>query len=172
MILYYFLLSEDNTVEGGNWEEKLREMSFKIIVRELREMKDGIGNMSKRVGEGMQWRGLTRSQTAVVPDEASPSLIDPNHQSQWTNLPPELLLDILRRVEESETSWPARAVVVYCASVCRSWRDIIREIVKTPEQCGRLTFPISLKQVVLMNLCCFFVVLHTPLVILLSVCRL
>lgn len=121
-------------------------MSFKIIVRELREMKDGIGNMSKRVGEGMQWRGLTRSQTAVVPDEASPSLTDPNHQSQWTNLPPELLLDILRRVEESETSWPARAVVVFCASVCRSWRDIIREIVKTPEQCGRLTFPISLKQ--------------------------
>ncbi|XP_024020612.1 tubby-like F-box protein 5 [Morus notabilis] len=121
-------------------------MSFKIIVRELREMKDGIGNMSKRVGEGMQWRGLTRSQTAIVPDEAPPSSTDSLHQSQWTNLPPELLLDILRRVEESETSWPARAVVLFCASVCRSWRDIIREIVKTPEQCGRLTFPISLKQ--------------------------
>ncbi|MBA0592039.1 hypothetical protein Gorai_009026, partial [Gossypium raimondii] len=27
-----------------------------------------------------------------------------------------------------------------------SWREITKEIVKTPEQCGRLTFPISLKQ--------------------------
>ncbi|KAL3591999.1 hypothetical protein D5086_010639 [Populus alba] len=50
------------------------------------------------------------------------------------------------RVEESESSWPARVVVVHCASVCRSWREITKEIVKTPEQCGRLTFPISLKQ--------------------------
>ena len=113
-------------------------------------MKDGIGSMSRRVGEGKHWRSRSyRSQTSIAPDEATPlsmhSVAD--HQSQWTNLPPELLLDILRRVEESETSWPARAVVVFCASVCRSWRRIINEIVKTPEQCGRLTFPISLKQV-------------------------
>ncbi|GFP96035.1 tubby-like F-box protein 2, partial [Phtheirospermum japonicum] len=67
-------------------------------------------------------------------------------QGQWANLPPELLLDIIRRVEESEIAWPARTVVVFCASVYRSWRDIIKEIVKTPEECGRLTFPISLKQ--------------------------
>ncbi|KAL1354833.1 hypothetical protein AAHE18_05G071100 [Arachis hypogaea] len=49
-------------------------------------------------------------------------------------------------VEESETSWPARTVVVSCASVCKSWRAVTKEIVNTPEQCGRLTFPISLKQ--------------------------
>ncbi|KAF4383319.1 hypothetical protein F8388_009350 [Cannabis sativa] len=124
-------------------------MSFRSIVRELREMKGGIGNMSKRVSEGKHWRSRTRSQTAIVPDEAAaavPSSTPSIPQSQWANLPPELLLDILRRVEDSETSWPARAVVIFCASVCRSWRDIIIEIVKTPEQCGRITFPISLKQ--------------------------
>ncbi|RWV93569.1 hypothetical protein GW17_00043970, partial [Ensete ventricosum] len=33
-----------------------------------------------------------------------------------------------------------------CAAVCRSWRDITKEVVKPPEQCGRITFPISLKQ--------------------------
>lgn len=125
-------------------------MSFRSIVRELREMKDGIGSMSRRVSEGKHWRSRTRSQTAVVPDEG-PSSTHPIHQSRWANLPPELLLDILRRVEESETSWPARAVVVFCASVCRSWRDIIIEIVENPEQCGRITFPISLKQVVPLN---------------------
>ncbi|KAJ6736759.1 TUBBY-LIKE F-BOX PROTEIN [Salix viminalis] len=79
-------------------------MSFKSIMRELKEIKEGIGSISRRGVEGNHWR------------------------------------------EESEVSWPARAVVVHCASVCRSWREITKEIVKTPEQCGRLTFPISLKQ--------------------------
>ncbi|PSR88056.1 Tubby-like F-box protein, partial [Actinidia chinensis var. chinensis] len=113
-------------------------MSIKSIVREL---KDGIGSISKRGVEGKHWRKRTRSH--IAPDVAPPG---PTEQGQWANLPPELLLDIIRRVEESESSWPARTVVVSCASVCKSWRDITKEIVKTPEECGRLTFPISLKQ--------------------------
>lgn len=115
-------------------------MSFKSIIREL---KDGIGSMSRRGVEGKHWRNRTRS--FVAPDMAT--YTTPSNQGQWANLPPELLLDIIRRVEESETAWPARTVVVFCASVCRSWRDITKEIVKTLEECGRLTFPISLKQV-------------------------
>lgn len=66
---------------------------------------------------------------------------------RWANLPPELLLDIIQRVEARETCWPGRGDVIACASVCRSWRQITKEIVKPPEQCGYLTFPISLKQV-------------------------
>uniref|UniRef100_A0A2P2KLX7 Tubby-like F-box protein n=1 Tax=Rhizophora mucronata TaxID=61149 RepID=A0A2P2KLX7_RHIMU len=118
-------------------------MSLKSFVRELREMKDGLGSISRRGIGGKHWRG--RTKTHIAPDETSP-VSETVEQSLWANLPPELLLDIIRRVEESETSWPARAVVVYCASVCKSWREITKEIVKTPEQCGRLTFPISLKQ--------------------------
>ncbi|KAG6401907.1 hypothetical protein SASPL_138775 [Salvia splendens] len=114
-------------------------MSFKSI---LREMRDGIGSMSRRGVEVKHWRSHNRS--FVAPDV---TLLEPvEEQGQWANLPPELLLDIIRRVEESETAWPARAVVVSCASVCRSWREVSKEIVKTPEECGRLTFPISLKQ--------------------------
>lgn len=120
-------------------------MSFKSIVRELKEMKDGIGNVSRRGSEGRRWRSRTRSH--IAPDHAVPPLTSVE-QGQWANLPPELLLDIIQRVEESETSWPSRAVVVFCASVCKSWREITKEIVKTPEQCGKLTFPISLKQVI------------------------
>ncbi|KAF8035737.1 hypothetical protein BT93_C1689 [Corymbia citriodora subsp. variegata] len=118
-------------------------MSFKSIVRELKEMKDGIGNVSRRGSEGRRWRSRTRSH--IAPDQAAPPSTSVE-QGRWANLPPELLLDIIQRVEESETSWPSRAVVVSCASVCKSWRDITKEIVKTPEQCGKLTFPISLKQ--------------------------
>ncbi|KZV47603.1 tubby-like F-box protein 5 [Dorcoceras hygrometricum] len=117
-------------------------MSFKSIVRELKDMKDGIGSLSRKGIEGRLWR--SRSRSYVAPDVVVP--IDPIQQGRWANLPPELLLDIIRRVEESETLWPARTVVVFCASVCKSWRKITKEIVKTPEECGKLTFPISLKQ--------------------------
>ncbi|KAI4381719.1 hypothetical protein MLD38_007768 [Melastoma candidum] len=118
-------------------------MSFKSIVRELREIKEGMGNVSKRGLENRSRR--SRTSSFIAPENAGPSL-PLVEQGQWANLPPELLLDIIRRVEESETSWPSRAIVVSCASVCTSWRTITKEIVKTPEQCGRLTFPISLKQ--------------------------
>jgi len=108
-------------------------------------MRDGIGSMSKRGVESRRWNGRTKSY--VAPDITLTSL-EPIQQGQWANLPPELLLDIISRVEESETTWPARAVVVHCGSVCKSWRDVTKEIAKTPEQCGRITFPISLKQVI------------------------
>ncbi|KAJ1420756.1 Tubby-like, C-terminal [Sesbania bispinosa] len=118
-------------------------MSLKSIVRELKEIRDGIGSISRRGGESRHW--LSRTKSHVAPDVLV-TPFEPIQQGQWANLPPELLSDIIRRVEESETSWPARAVVVFCASVCKSWRSITKEIVKTPEQCGRITFPISLKQ--------------------------
>lgn len=118
------------------------EMSFKSIVRELREMRDGIGNISRRRVEGRHWCNRTRSH--IAPDVAP---FEPSEQGQWANLPPELLFDIISRVEESETTWPARNVVISCASVCKSWREVTKEIVRTPEECGRITFPISLKQV-------------------------
>ncbi|XP_019421065.1 PREDICTED: tubby-like F-box protein 5 isoform X2 [Lupinus angustifolius] len=116
-------------------------MSLKSIVRELKEMRDGIGSISRRRVESRHCHSCTKSH--IVPDVTP---LEPIRQGPWANLPPELLMDIIRRVEESETSWPARAVIVSCASVCKSWRVATKEIVKTPEQCGRLTFPISLKQ--------------------------
>ncbi|CAL0311494.1 unnamed protein product [Lupinus luteus] len=118
-------------------------MSLKSIVRELKEMRDGIGSISRRGVESKHWH--SRMKSHIVPD-VTVTPLENIQQGPWANLPPELLLDIIRRIEESETSWPARAVIVSCASVCKSWRAVTKEIVKTPEQCGRLTFPISLKQ--------------------------
>lgn len=124
-------------------------MSLKSFVRELMEMRDAIGSMSRRRVEGKHSK--SHKQSHIAPEQALVPF-DSSQQGQWANIPPELLLDIVRRVEENETSWPARAVVLFCASVCRSWREVTKEIVRTPEQCGRLTFPISLKQVVLLCL--------------------
>ncbi|KAK8988975.1 hypothetical protein V6N11_030346 [Hibiscus sabdariffa] len=109
--------------------------------------------MSKKISE-REKNERRRGQAYVAPSSSpcSPlsssagSLIALRVQGRWANLPPELLVDIIQRVEARETCWPRRRDVVACASVCRSWRKITKEIVKTPEQRGILTFPISLKQ--------------------------
>lgn len=67
-------------------------------------------------------------------------------RSCWANMPQELLREVLVKIEASEGSWPSRKSVVACAGVCRSWRHLVKEIVKVPEVSGILTFPISVKQ--------------------------
>ncbi|OIW03497.1 hypothetical protein TanjilG_31010 [Lupinus angustifolius] len=126
-------------------------MPFRTIVYELKDIGEGIGNMYRKGAESkhMHWHGKSHiAPECSLPPPPSPSSFSTvvSEQSRWANLPPELLLDIVQRVEASETSWPARRVVVACASVCRSWREITYSVVKTPEQCSWLTFPISLKQ--------------------------
>lgn len=66
----------------------------------------------------------------------------------WSELPEELLREILIRVEAADGGdWPSRRNVVACAGVCRSWQILTKEIVAVPEFSSKLTFPISLKQV-------------------------
>ncbi|KAL3638905.1 Tubby-like F-box protein 8 [Castilleja foliolosa] len=105
-------------------------MSFRSIARDIR---DSIGNLSRRRG---------KSHAAVYELHDEPVFIE----SSWANLPLELLRDVIQRLEENESTWPARKHVVACSSVCRSWRDMCKEIVQCPEHTGKLTFPISLKQ--------------------------
>lgn len=83
----------------------------------------------------------------VVQDGSAAEVGDGLAQSCWAYMPQELLREVLIRIESSENAWPPRKSVVACAGVCRSWRRITKEIVKTPEVSGRLTFPISVKQV-------------------------
>ncbi|XVF68090.1 hypothetical protein PTKIN_Ptkin10aG0175300 [Pterospermum kingtungense] len=116
-------------------------MSFRSIVRDVR---DSFGSLSRRsfdVRLTGHHRGKSHGCSHDLHDE--PLVIQ---NSRWANLPPELLIDVIKRLEESESTWPARKNVVACASVCRSWRIICKEIVKSPEFSGKLTFPVSLKQ--------------------------
>ncbi|ERM97682.1 tubby-like F-box protein 1 isoform X2 [Amborella trichopoda] len=67
-------------------------------------------------------------------------------ESGWSSMFPEILVDIIQRVESSYGAWPPRKNVVACASVCQRWREITRGLVKSPLQGGQITFPFSLKQ--------------------------
>ncbi|KAK4773289.1 hypothetical protein SAY87_028308 [Trapa incisa] len=117
-------------------------MSFRSIVRDIR---DGLGSLSRRSFEvrlsGSHHRGRSQGSVHELHDQ---SLIV--QTSKWASLPPELLRDVIKRLEASENTWPARKHVVACAGVCRSWREMCNEIVKCPEVSGKITFPISLKQ--------------------------
>ncbi|KAL2984773.1 hypothetical protein AAZX31_12G108700 [Glycine max] len=83
--------------------------------------------------ESFSWLS-TRDQPPVI------------QNSRWASLPLELLGDVINRLEASESTWPGRKHVVACAAVCKSWREMCKEIVSSPEFCGKITFPVSLKQ--------------------------
>ncbi|CAL9130156.1 unnamed protein product [Musa textilis] len=119
-------------------------MSFRRIVRDVR---DSFGSLSRRSFEvrlsGLLGHHKGKSYSSV--DEPH-DFSQITQQSHWATLPPELLRDVVKRLEENESTWPSRRHVVACAAVCRAWREMCKEIVRSPEFCGKLTFPISLKQ--------------------------
>ncbi|CAJ1957567.1 unnamed protein product [Sphenostylis stenocarpa] len=71
---------------------------------------------------------------------------DHAHWNGWSNMLPEILGEIVRRVDAAEEQWPNRQNVVSCACVCKRWRDITREVVREPLHTGKITFPSCLKQ--------------------------
>ncbi|GKV48247.1 hypothetical protein SLEP1_g55073 [Rubroshorea leprosula] len=116
-------------------------MSFRSIVNDVR---DAIGNLSRRSFEVRlpgHYRGKSHSSVLELHDQ--PLIVQ---TSRWASLPPELLRDVIKRLEASESTWPARKHVVACAGVCRAWREMCKEIVRSLEFSGRITFPVSLKQ--------------------------
>lgn len=116
-------------------------MSFRSIVRDVR---DGFGSLSRRSFEvrlSLHQRGKSHGAVHQLHDQA---LVIQN--SCWANLPPELLRDVIKRLEASESTWPARKHVVACAAVCKSWREMCVEMVQSLEFSGKITFPVSLKQ--------------------------
>ncbi|KAI4996105.1 hypothetical protein ZWY2020_041246 [Hordeum vulgare] len=68
-------------------------------------------------------------------------------KERWYGLLPELLTDIVRHINAGAERWPPRHDVVACGCICRRWRDAALSVVRPPLECGRITFPSSLKQV-------------------------
>ncbi|KAJ7564131.1 hypothetical protein O6H91_02G003700 [Diphasiastrum complanatum] len=118
---------------------------FRSIIREIQDLKGGIGSLSRRSFEvRLPYHYRSRSHSVVL-DESQYEK-ESIEQSNWASMPPELLTDVIKRLECSESSWPSRKHVVACAAVCSTWREITKELVQAPELSGKLTFPISLKQ--------------------------
>lgn len=122
-------------------------MSFRSIVRDVR---DGFGSLSRRSFEvtlaslyGLTGHHKGKAQSSLHELHDTPAITP---ESRWASLPPELLQDVIRRLEADESTWPSRKHVVYFAAVCRTWREMCKDIVLSPEFCGKLTFPVSLKQ--------------------------
>jgi hypothetical protein len=92
---------------------------------------------------------VVQDSSVVEVPEVEVEIDELKHSSSnccWGNMPQELLREVLVRIEASESDWPSRRSVVSCGGVCRSWREIMKEVVRTPEVSGKLTFPISVKQ--------------------------
>lgn len=65
---------------------------------------------------------------------------------RWSQMLPELLAEIVRRVDRGSEKWPARKSVVACAGVCKRWREVTLAMVRPPVESGKITLPLSLKQ--------------------------
>ncbi|KAL2472719.1 Tubby-like F-box protein 7 [Forsythia ovata] len=69
--------------------------------------------------------------------------------SLWGGLLPELLGEIIQRVEVSEEQWPQRQDVVAFGCVCKQWRKVTKEVVEKAsvnQQASKITFPSCLKK--------------------------
>ncbi|RRT71684.1 hypothetical protein B296_00002328 [Ensete ventricosum] len=72
---------------------------------------------------------------------------DEEEEERWSTIPPELLGEVVRRLESSDGQWPLRKSLVSCACVCRRWRQVTTGVVGSPRDTGMITFAASLKQV-------------------------
>ncbi|MBA0791938.1 hypothetical protein Gohar_016479 [Gossypium harknessii] len=132
--------------------------------------------LSRRFSRSLRLSARTAALTTVSTREnqlessstSSPSSPPPSAEDggdSWSTLLPELLVEIMERVEASEEMWPDRKNVVSSACVCKKWREVTREIVKASSQnSGKITFPSCLKQLIAIglrwsfqNLNCFMV---------------
>ena len=91
--------------------------------------------------------GEESDDSAAAAGDAEIRRVASGRGESWSTMLPELLGEIIRRVEASEDRWPARKNVVSCACVCKRWRDITREVVRGRLDSGQITFPSCLKQV-------------------------
>eukprot|EP00250_Pteridium_aquilinum_P005608 c15681_g1_i2 orf=545-817(+) len=86
------------------------QMSFKNLTKDIQDMKENIGSMSRRTFDAKfsHCCSRVRSESTVLDVPTVTKMDDLTEKNCWASLPPELLRDVLQRVESAEGSWPAR----------------------------------------------------------------
>jgi hypothetical protein len=81
------------------------------------------------------WSPGSDGREAKVTSEADPAA--QHDEERWSRLLPELLTEIMRRVDAGAEHWPPRRDVMVCACVCRRWHDAAVSVVRPSLVCGR-----------------------------------
>ncbi|KAM0938587.1 putative transcription factor TUBBY family [Dioscorea sansibarensis] len=107
--------------------------------------------MSRRRSFLARWSSSAEAEAAELFGEPRMAVVagddeEGKGEERWARLLPELLGEIVKRVEASEERWPARRSVVAFGCVCRRWREVVAGVVRPPLDSGMITFPSSLKQ--------------------------
>ncbi|XP_031251383.1 tubby-like F-box protein 7 [Pistacia vera] len=103
--------------------------------------------LSRRISRSFSFRETQKSLKETRLSGAGDDSAESDSASgSWAGMLPELLGEIIKRVDTSEDRWPQRQNVVACACVCKRWRDITKDIVGSPLLNGKITFPSCLKQ--------------------------
>ncbi|XP_031495983.1 tubby-like F-box protein 1 isoform X2 [Nymphaea colorata] len=126
---------------GRSFSRKGKTVPFLI----LRSEQGGLRNRGKERDEGEEEELLEGGEGFWEGEEEEEEEGGEGVRT-WGRLLPELLVDIIQRVEARDDAWPVRRNVVACAAVCRRWREVTRALVRPPKDCGIITFPFSLKQ--------------------------
>ncbi|KAK6157319.1 hypothetical protein DH2020_011567 [Rehmannia glutinosa] len=107
--------------------------SYSIGGEEKKEENDDDGY---GCGSGQLPRPPQRHDDVVLSGESGPC-----ESGSWAGMLPELLGEIMQRVEASEEQWPQRQNVVACGCVCKRWREATREAVEKASlhQPGKIT---------------------------------
>ncbi|XP_050218845.1 tubby-like F-box protein 7 [Mercurialis annua] len=112
--------------------------SKSMFTRRLSKSFRSVNNPSQREQGYDAGRGAAKGDDGDFEDEG------------WENLLPELLGEIIKRVEDSEDRWPQRQNVVATACVCKKWRHIAKDIILNKSvhhnSTAKITFPSCLKE--------------------------
>ncbi|CAD5315421.1 unnamed protein product [Arabidopsis thaliana] len=99
--------------------------------------------LSRRISNSFRFH---QGETTTAPEsESIPPPSNMAGSSSWSAMLPELLGEIIRRVEETEDRWPQRRDVVTCACVSKKWREITHDFARSSLNSGKITFPSCLK---------------------------
>lgn len=89
----------------------------------------------------------SESEEEVEREESGAKRQAEEGEGRWERMLPEILGEIVRRVDAGGERWPQRKDIVAYAGVCRRWRDAAWGIVRQLRETGSITFPSSLKEV-------------------------